>query len=187
MINTCQINALFPLCEGTQFDKKTQHFTKTFLLQLTELCCLRDDLRQLMGIAQQLEPYIKSITSLMEQIQPEVGGQQQQPLTASEEQQNLIVAAAAAALQQSAGASNASTLQSKALNYSNDISQRQQPAAPPPANFSSLQQQQQQNQSAVAAVAAVAVQQQASSASPAPQLLPERIQTAVSLAEYKSR
>ena len=36
-----------------------------------------------MGIAQQLEPYIKSITSLMEQIQPEVGGQQQsQPLAA---------------------------------------------------------------------------------------------------------
>ena len=36
-----------------------------------------------MGIAQQLEPYIKSITSLMEHIQPEVGGQQQsQPLAA---------------------------------------------------------------------------------------------------------
>ena len=50
---------------------------------MTELCCLRDDLKQLMGIAQQLEPYIKSITSLMEQIQPEVGGQQQsQPLAA---------------------------------------------------------------------------------------------------------
>ena len=37
---------------------------------------MRDDLRSLMGIAQQLEPYIKSITSLMEQIQPEVGAVQ---------------------------------------------------------------------------------------------------------------
>lgn len=45
-----------------------------FKEQLSELCSLRDDLRQLMGIAQQLEPYIKSITTLMEQIQPEVGG-----------------------------------------------------------------------------------------------------------------
>lgn len=79
---------------------------------------MRDDLRSLMGIAQQLEPYIKSITSLMEQIQPEVGAVQPEiPTTES-----------------------ATT-------------------APPPANFHRQYNEQ----------------------------LPERIQNAVAVAEYKSR
>ena len=147
---------------------------------MTELCCLRDDLKSLMGIAQQLEPYIKSITSLMEQIQPEVGGsaiqqqQQQQPLPSatSEEQPPQPLA--------SATSGSAPSMQSKALNYSNNVAAAAAAAAsavgptappPPPANFTSL----------------VQPNHAASSASPAPQLLPERIQTAVSLAEYKSR
>jgi hypothetical protein len=40
--------------------------------QLSELSSLRTDLKQLMGIARQLEPYIRSITTVMERIQPEV-------------------------------------------------------------------------------------------------------------------
>ena len=62
-------------------------------LQITELCCLRDDLRQLMGIAQQLEPYIKSITGMMEQIQPEVGrsvNQPAEPQQTADQQQGYI-------------------------------------------------------------------------------------------------
>ena len=83
---------------------------------------MRDDLRSLMGIAQQLEPYIKSITSLMEQIQPEVGAVQPEiPTTES--------------------ATTASA------------------SAPPPANFHRQYNEQ----------------------------LPERIQNAVAVAEYKSR
>ena len=39
------------------------------LLQLSELGSLRTDLKQLMGIARQLEPYIRSITTVMERIQ----------------------------------------------------------------------------------------------------------------------
>ena len=82
---------------------------------------MRDDLRSLMGIAQQLEPYIKSITSLMEQIQPEVGAVQPEIPTTDP--------SATAAL------------------------------APPPANFHRQYNEQ----------------------------LPERIQNAVAVAEYKSR
>ena len=81
---------------------------------------MRDDLRSLMGIAQQLEPYIKSITSLMEQIQPEVGAVQPEIPTTEP-------------------ATTAS--------------------APPPANFHRQYNEQ----------------------------LPERIQNAVAVAEYKSR
>ena len=83
---------------------------------------MRDDLRSLMGIAQQLEPYIKSITSLMEQIQPEVGAVQPEIPTTDP-------ATATAA------------------------------SAPPPANFHWQYNEQ----------------------------LPERIQNAVAVAEYKSR
>ena len=95
---------------------------KFVTFQLTELCLLRDDLRSLMGIAQQLEPYIKSITSLMEQIQPEVGAVQPEIPTTDP-------ATATAA------------------------------SAPPPANFHRQYNEQ----------------------------LPERIQNAVAVAEYKSR
>ena len=139
-----------------------------------------------MGIAQQLEPYIKSITSLMEQIQPEVGGSQQQ------QQHQPLPAASATSEEQpqqpqplaSVTSGSAPSMQSKALNYSNNVAAVAAAAnaaaaaaagptapPPPPANFTSL----------------VQPNHAASSASPAPQLLPERIQTAVSLAEYKSR
>ena len=51
----------------------TEQFGLTFFhLQLSELASLRTDLKQLMGIARQLEPYIRSITTVMERIQPEV-------------------------------------------------------------------------------------------------------------------
>ena len=40
--------------------------------QLLELAALRNELKQLLIIAQQLEPYIRSISALMERIQPQV-------------------------------------------------------------------------------------------------------------------
>ena len=86
---------------------------------------MRDDLRSLMGIAQQLEPYIKSITSLMEQIQPEVGAVQPDIPTTEEQY----------------------------------VSKNTTGSAPPPANFHRQYNEQ----------------------------LPERIQNAVAVAEYKSR
>ena len=46
-----------------------------------------------MGIAQQLEPYIKSITGMMEQIQPEVGrsvNQPAEPQQTADQQQGYI-------------------------------------------------------------------------------------------------
>lgn len=85
-----------------------------------------------MGIAQQLEPYIKSITSLMEQIQPEVGGS---AIQTQSEQEPVV-----------------STSTTKAPNYSH----RQYTT-------------------------------ETTVTTQAPAQLPERIQTAVSLAEYKSR
>lgn len=41
-----------------------------------ELAGLKNELRHLLVIAQQLEPYIRSISSLMERIQPQVGATQ---------------------------------------------------------------------------------------------------------------
>ena len=41
-----------------------------------ELSGLKNELRHLLVIAQQLEPYIRSISSLMERIQPQVGASQ---------------------------------------------------------------------------------------------------------------
>ncbi len=61
------IHKMFDLCYSCHL------FTSCFfLLQLSELASLRTDLKQLMGIARQLEPYIRSITTVMERIQPEV-------------------------------------------------------------------------------------------------------------------
>ena len=42
-----------------------------------ELAGLKNELRHLLVIAQQLEPYIRSISSLMERIQPQVGATQE--------------------------------------------------------------------------------------------------------------
>ena len=81
-----------------------------------------------MGIAQQLEPYIKSITSLMEQIQPEVGAVQPEVPTAE-------------------------------VPVTTDYVTSSKNTAPPPANFHRQYNEQ----------------------------LPERIQNAVAVAEYKSR
>ena len=97
---------------------------------------LRDDLRQLMEIAQQLEPYIKSITSLMEQIQPEVGGSTAQDPEPTHAQP----------VPTSAAKPNYNALPANFSRHYNDV---------PPTTQQTL--------------------------------LPERIQTAVSLAEYKSR
>ena len=43
-----------------------------------ELSGLKNELRHLLVIAQQLEPYIRSISSLMERIQPQVGASQEE-------------------------------------------------------------------------------------------------------------
>ena len=43
-----------------------------------ELAGLKNELRHLLVIAQQLEPYIRSISSLMERIQPQVGASQEE-------------------------------------------------------------------------------------------------------------
>ena len=43
-----------------------------------ELAGLKNELRHLLVIAQQLEPYIRSISSLMERIQPQVGATQEE-------------------------------------------------------------------------------------------------------------
>ena len=43
-----------------------------------ELVGLKSELRHLLVIAQQLEPYIRSISSLMERIQPQVGAGQEE-------------------------------------------------------------------------------------------------------------
>ena len=91
-----------------------------------------------MGIAQQLEPYIKSITSLMEQIQPEVGAVQPEIPTTDVPSS---VPPTTDYVSASAAKSNTAT------------------AAPPPANFHRQYNEQ----------------------------LPERIQNAVAVAEYKSR
>ena len=45
---------------------------KTVVLQIMDLVNLKNELRHLLVIAQQLEPYIRSISSLMERIQPQV-------------------------------------------------------------------------------------------------------------------
>jgi len=45
--------------------------------QIMELVGLKSELRHLLVIAQQLEPYIRSISSLMERIQPQVGAGQE--------------------------------------------------------------------------------------------------------------
>ena len=50
-----------------------------------ELVGLKNELRHLLVIAQQLEPYIRSISSLMERIQPQVGGTQEQEQQREEE------------------------------------------------------------------------------------------------------
>ena len=47
------------------------------MLQIMELVGLKSELRHLLVIAQQLEPYIRSISSLMERIQPQVGAGQE--------------------------------------------------------------------------------------------------------------
>ncbi len=143
--------------------------------QLTELCCLRDDLRQLMGIAQQLEPYIKSITSLMEQIQPEVGAAAPSappppPPPSGGEASGSSMATMPPAMPIS--------MASKGTQYSHHGggaggrtgSQAAHGVTPgPPANFTK------QLLATEAALAGI------------PHHLPERIQAAVSLAEYKSR
>jgi len=46
--------------------------------QIMELVGLKSELRHLLVIAQQLEPYIRSISSLMERIQPQVGAGQEE-------------------------------------------------------------------------------------------------------------
>ena len=46
--------------------------------QIMELAGLKNELRHLLVIAQQLEPYIRSISSLMERIQPQVGASQEE-------------------------------------------------------------------------------------------------------------
>ena len=43
-----------------------------------ELSGSKNELRHLLVIAQQLEPYIRSISSLMERIQPQVGASQEE-------------------------------------------------------------------------------------------------------------
>ena len=57
------------------------------LLQIMELSGLKNELRHLLVIAQQLEPYIRSITSLMERIQPQVGASQEEPEVEEEEEE----------------------------------------------------------------------------------------------------
>ena len=135
------------------------------IFQITELCCLRDDLRQLMGIAQQLEPYIKSITGMMEQIQPEVGRSVNQTVSTADQQ-----------TQQQSGQSSGGqvnqqqqqqpSLQPKNPNYSGNTN-APPPSTAPPANFQK--------------------QQLFDPATTTAPLLPERIQTSLSLAEYKAR
>ena len=48
------------------------------MFQIMELVGLKSDLRHLLVVAQQLEPYIRSISSLMERIQPQVGAGQEE-------------------------------------------------------------------------------------------------------------
>ena len=50
-----------------------------------ELSGLKNELRHLLVIAQQLEPYIRSISSLMERIQPQVGASHEEPEVEEEE------------------------------------------------------------------------------------------------------
>ena len=52
-----------------------------------ELSGLKNELRHLLVIAQQLEPYIRSISSLMERIQPQVGASQQEVEEEEEEEE----------------------------------------------------------------------------------------------------
>ena len=52
-----------------------------------ELSGLKNELRHLLVIAQQLEPYIRSISSLMERIQPQVGASQEDPEVEEEEEE----------------------------------------------------------------------------------------------------
>ena len=52
-----------------------------------ELSGLKNELRHLLVIAQQLEPYIRSISSLMERIQPQVGASQEEPEVEEEDEE----------------------------------------------------------------------------------------------------
>lgn len=52
-----------------------------------ELSGLKNELRHLLVIAQQLEPYIRSISSLMERIQPQVGASLEEPEVEEEEEE----------------------------------------------------------------------------------------------------
>jgi hypothetical protein len=115
-------------------------------------------LRQLMGIAQQLEPYIKSISSLMDEMQPEVGGggggggggvgSALAPLVLEAEQLQPPTNTLTSLHQQQSKGTTSNP-------YSSNTA--------PPANFNRQPHFE------------------------APQLLPERIRTAISLADYKSR
>ena len=70
---------------NTNCSKSTDYFlrellprTLNILSQIMELAGLKNELRHLLVIAQQLEPYIRSISSLMERIQPQVGASQEE-------------------------------------------------------------------------------------------------------------
>ena len=139
------------------------------IFQITELCCLRDDLRQLMGIAQQLEPYIKSITGMMEQIQPEVGRSVNQTVSTADQQtqqQSGQSSSGQVNQQQQQTSQQQPSLQPKTPTYSGNTN-APPPSTAPPANFQK--------------------QQLFDPATTTAPLLPERIQTSLSLAEYKAR
>ena len=58
-----------------------------------ELSGLKNELRHLLVIAQQLEPYIRSISSLMERIQPQVGASQEEEEKEHGPRNNLVTPA----------------------------------------------------------------------------------------------
>ena len=123
-----------------------------------------------MGIAQQLEPYIKSITGMMEQIQPEVGRSVNQTVSTADQQMQQqsgqISGGQVNQQQQQQTSQQQSSLQPKTPNYSGNTN-APPPSTAPPANFQK--------------------QQLFDPATTTAPLLPERIQTSLSLAEYKAR
>ena len=135
-----------------------------------------------MGIAQQLEPYIKSITSLMEQIQPEVGGSNSLQLPAMASEAGSVEPGSQPPTAKSSV--NYSANNSAAIAASLGPSKGPAEANPPPANFS---RQQQAAQPPFRDLMLGAAGSTAVTSSNTSHLLPERIQTAVSLAEYKTR